>query len=251
MRDVGAVSTQPHLEPAAGWVFEQLVQPQWCRVARHAHQDFHRRSRDLAVGRGRSASNDLVIDDAMISKRHLKIALEGGRFLAYDEHSTNGTTVEGTPLTPGHGWPLADGDELRLGQTRLLFSTDGDPKTAPAPKAVVTPRSPIMGESSPLLGQGVTFYLVSPAGERHALASEMLLGRALTDDIVVTGDGVSAQHARITVRGEHVYLEDLDTPGGTQVNGSKIPPSYAVALHGGDTVTIGGTTLALERGGGA
>ena len=213
----------------------------------------------ISVGRGKSAGNDLVIDDTMISKRHLRIVLEGGRFLAYDEHSTNGTTVEGAALTPGHGWPLADGDELRLGQTRLLFSTDAELKTAPAPKKINSPSpGPTKSENSPRegaggwvpeSGQGPIFNLVSSTGERFALASEMLLGRALTDDIVVTGDGVSAQHARLTVRGEHLYLEDLDTPGGTQVNGSKIAASYAVALHHGDAVTIGATTLTLERGG--
>ncbi len=221
----------------------------------------------LSVGRGKSVGNDLILEgDPMISKKHLKISFEGGRFLAYDEHSTNGTTVEGTPLTPGHGWPLADGDELRLGQTRLLFSTDADLKTAPAPKRAVNTPSLAGGVGSEASlraqragggqnavetdsgGDSAIFRLISQSGQVHALASEMLLGRALTDDILITGDGVSAQHARVTVRGAHVYLEDLDTPGGTCVNDEKIRPGDARALKPGDRVAIGASILTLERG---
>ncbi|MGC4045310.1 MAG: FHA domain-containing protein [Armatimonas sp.] len=208
-------------------------------------------SSGIIIGRGKSAGNDLILDaDPMISKKHLRIILEGGRFLAYDEHSTNGTTVEGTSLTPGHGWPLADGDEIRVGQTRLLFSTDADPKTAPAPRKTPNGQQRDMGvrraepvdENEP----GAVFRLVSASGERHALASEMLIGRALTDDILVTGEGISAQHARLTVRGVHVYLEDLDTPGGTFVNEERLRPGDARALKAGDQIRIGTVPLTLE-----
>jgi pSer/pThr/pTyr-binding forkhead associated (FHA) protein len=98
------------------------------------------------------------------------------------------------------------------------------------------------GENGPI------FRLISQSGQVHALASEMLLGRALTDDILITGEGVSAQHARITVRGAHVYLEDLDTPGGTRVNDEKIRPGDARALKPGDTIAIGASTFTLEQG---
>jgi pSer/pThr/pTyr-binding forkhead associated (FHA) protein len=199
----------------------------------------------LSAGRSKNVGNDLVIEgDPMVSKKHLRIAFEGGRFLAYDEHSTNGTTVEGTPLTPGHGWPLADGDELQVGQTRLLFSTDSDPKTAPAPRRETPPHA-AMPHPSDAPG-GTIFRLVAQNGERYTLASEMLIGRALTDDILVTGEGVSAQHARITVRGNHVYIEDLDTPGGTFVNDARLTPGDAAALRAGDQVTVGSVALTLE-----
>lgn len=205
----------------------------------------------LSIGRGKSAGNDMIIDaDPMISKKHLRIVLEGGRFLAYDEHSTNGSTVEGTPLTPGHGWPLADGDEIRIGQTRLLFSTDADPKTAPAPKRGPVPRNqpsmPPVEKNGPEDGPGMVFRLIADNGERHVLASEMLIGRALTDDILITGEGVSAQHARLTVRGAHVYLEDLDTPGGTYVNDERLRPGDARPLHPGNKIRIGTVSFTLE-----
>ena len=98
---------------------------------------------------------------------------------------------------------------------------------------------------------GASYRLVSDSGEAFVLASRMLLGRALTDDIVLVGEGVGPQHARVTVRDGLVKIEDLDSKTGTVVNGERIPASFPVALYPGDTIQLGGVTLRLQQGGGA
>lgn len=189
-------------------------------------------ARGVRIGRGKQAGNEIVLSaDPQVSKRHARIACEGGRFLVYDEGSTNGTLVNDALLTPGAGWPLEDGDRIQIGQTTLTLRTASEPATAPAPARPAAPR--------------IAFRLVAADGESYPLASRMLVGRALTDDIVLIGEGVSAQHAQISVRDGAVFVEDLDSPGGTLVNGERIPVRFPVALHPGDTLRFGQVALQL------
>lgn len=199
-------------------------------------------ARGVQLGRGKQAGNDVVLaSDGMVSKKHARIAYEGGRFVLYDEGSTNGTHIGGERLVPGKGVPLADRDEILLGQTRLVLQTQLESHTVPSPFARAEPVVP-----SP--GKGAALRLVSETGESYPLASRMLLGRALTDDLVLVGEGVCAQHARITLREGLVQIEDLDTKTGTVVNGEKIPPHFPVALYPGDTILLGSLTLRLTQG---
>jgi pSer/pThr/pTyr-binding forkhead associated (FHA) protein len=199
----------------------------------------------VRVGRGRQAGNDIVLDgDRMISKRHTRIAFEQGGFVAYDENSTNGTLLHGKPVAPGQPAPLQSGDELRLGETLLVFryGVAGDAVASVGGKQIYTPV-----ETAPLVA-GPGFRLVAGDGEVYPLAGEMTVGRAFTGDMVLIGNGVSTQHARLTTRGDAVYVEDLNTPGGTYVNGERIPASFPVALYDEDQVAFGEVLMRLERG---
>lgn len=81
------------------------------------------RSYDLACNRvlvGRETGNDIVIPDANVSRQHAQIEFEPqGVWVVTDLGSTNGTLVNGTPVTRRG---LADGDRLTLGVTELVFS---------------------------------------------------------------------------------------------------------------------------------
>ena len=201
-------------------------------------------ARGLCIGRSKQAGNELVLaSDAMVSKKHARLAWEGGRFVLHDEGSTNGTYVAGERVAPGRGVPLAEGDEILVGQTRLRLHIPQDSLTVPSPFAKSPLPVPIP------ISVGASFRLVSDSGEAFVLASRMLLGRALTDDIVLVGDGVGPQHARVTVRDGLVKIEDMDSKTGTVVNGERIPTSFPVALYPGDTIQLGGVTLRLQQGG--
>lgn len=203
----------------------------------------------LQIGRGKQAGNDLVLSaDGMVSKKHAHLAWEGGRFVLHDDGSTNGSYVGGERLTPGKPMPLADGDELLLGQTRLRLHAPQDSLTVPSPFARP---SFAAGEPKPSGATGPTYRLLTDSGESYVLASRMLLGRALTDDIVLVGEGVSPQHARITLREGMVRIEDLDSKVGTVVNGERIPANFPVALYPGDTILLGTLQLRLQQGQGA
>jgi len=50
-----------------------------------------------------------------VSRRHATVTVDdAGRATVRDEHSTNGTFVNGDRVLPGSAVTLSDGDELRL-----------------------------------------------------------------------------------------------------------------------------------------
>lgn len=74
----------------------------------------------MVVGRGHDAQ--FRLPDTGVSRRHLEITWDGQTARLADLGSTNGTTVNGTPVQT---WQLVDGDVVRVGQSRLVFRTQG------------------------------------------------------------------------------------------------------------------------------
>ncbi|SNR28171.1 FHA domain-containing protein [Haloechinothrix alba] len=72
------------------------------------------------IGRGQDA--DFRLPDTGVSRRHLEITWDGQSATLADIGSTNGTTVNGTPVQT---WQLADGDVIRVGHSSLTFRTQG------------------------------------------------------------------------------------------------------------------------------
>lgn len=69
------------------------------------------------------------------------------------------------------------------------------------------------------------------------------IGRGRDVDIAVYSATTSRHHARITLAGGAVTLQDLDSRHGTFVNGQRV--SGEVRLEPGDEIDIGGKLLAL------
>ncbi len=68
----------------------------------------------------------------------------------------------------------------------------------------------------------------------------VLVGRAPTADLRIDDPRVSRLHARIEMRDDGVYLEDLGSRNGTLVNGV---PSAGGRLTAGDDIRIGAASL--------
>ncbi len=69
---------------------------------------------------GRSAKNDLFIDQESISRNHARITFDGRSHWVQDLGSTNGTFLNDEQVTEN---ALRDGDQIRIGQTILKFMT--------------------------------------------------------------------------------------------------------------------------------
>lgn len=76
---------------------------------------------------GRAAENDIIIEDDAVSGQHAMIVVEPGpaeggasEYIIEDLGSTNHTFVNNKEVTRH---TLTDGDIIRLGTTRLKFST--------------------------------------------------------------------------------------------------------------------------------
>ena len=69
---------------------------------------------------GRGPSNDVCLaDDLQVSRLHALLECFAAGWSVRDLGSANGTFVNGERLLAEHR--LADGDELRVGETRLVF----------------------------------------------------------------------------------------------------------------------------------
>lgn len=69
------------------------------------------------IGRGQDAA--LRLADTSVSRQHIDVYFDGQAAIVHDLGSTNGTTVNGSPIQT---WQLADGDVIRIGQSTVVFS---------------------------------------------------------------------------------------------------------------------------------
>ena len=73
----------------------------------------------------------------------------------------------------------------------------------------------------------------------------VVVGRSPSSDIVIDEPYVSATHARFTIQGPALVLEDLGSTNGTMVNGHTI--DQPVTLRDGDEVQVGDTVMRVSR----
>ena len=84
---------------------------------------------------GRSPESDVVINDPRVSRSHARIGFAGGRFVLEDLGSTNGTTLNGKPVSAPAA--LADGDALSLAGVRAAFQVEAPTVVISAPPAAL------------------------------------------------------------------------------------------------------------------
>ncbi|MFQ6058701.1 MAG: FHA domain-containing protein [Anaerolineae bacterium] len=77
---------------------------------------------------GREESNDIVLRDRQVSRRHARIQRQGERYILQDCSSKNGTFVNGRELR--EPYVLQDGDEIQIALRFKLFFVDAE-ATAP------------------------------------------------------------------------------------------------------------------------
>jgi pSer/pThr/pTyr-binding forkhead associated (FHA) protein len=224
------------------------------------------RGASITIGRS-TRGNDLVIDsDGQISKQHARIELEPDRrFTLYDMNSTNGTRVNGRRIG---NRALNDGDEILLGETRLTFQQSGEQRpaaeqacadrsraVAPTPDSLApghlagafggaaSPPSPrIGGEGEGRGGDGHPARLVlidrGQDVDDYLLASETLLGRGVTNDVVLPDRSIATRHARIVRDGAGYAVESLAEAAVVTVNGERVH-AEAVPIGPGDRIGLG------------
>jgi hypothetical protein len=67
---------------------------------------------------GRLSTNDVVLSDPNVSRRHAELRRDGERWMLVDLGSTNGSVVNGKAVKEH---TLEDGDRLSFGQSELIF----------------------------------------------------------------------------------------------------------------------------------
>jgi pSer/pThr/pTyr-binding forkhead associated (FHA) protein len=99
---------------------------------------------ELAVTIGRRSDNDVIVDDASVSRRHTLIMQTASGFVVRDLNSTNGTFVNRERLGDGDR-SLKSGDLVRVGgsEITLLFKQD-----APMTVRLSVPEAPAAPEAA-------------------------------------------------------------------------------------------------------
>ncbi|HXF85249.1 MAG TPA: FHA domain-containing protein [Anaerolineales bacterium] len=89
---------------------------------------------------GRDSSNDIVINDAEVSRRHARLTFQGGKYVLEDLGSTNGTFVNGQRLAGPR--VLKPGEVVSFGEQIVLVfeAVNVDPgATMVSPRAAAVP----------------------------------------------------------------------------------------------------------------
>lgn len=79
------------------------------------------------IALGRDPASDIVISSDSVSRRHARMSIEGGRRLATDLQSTNGTYVNDQPILSEF---LNHGDQVKVGDTIFKYLVGSDVETA-------------------------------------------------------------------------------------------------------------------------
>jgi adenylate cyclase len=137
------------------------------------------------IGRASSASIQLV--DRQVSKQHATILQRGSDFLVQDAGSRNGTVVNGERIPGEH--VLKVGDEIRLGNSRLLFS---NPTANVEVEVAASTGANIHMRVIPQPGMGPGFAAAKELGteaEVRAAYDRLRLGHALQKELAaLTGE---------------------------------------------------------------
>lgn len=73
----------------------------------------------------------------------------------------------------------------------------------------------------------------------------VIVGRSPNADIVIGAGYVSARHARFSLIGQNLFVEDLGSTNGTAVNGQLI--SDPVSLNSNDIVNVGDVSIRVRH----
>ncbi len=137
----------------------------------------HRRevslSRGAALTIGRDPTSDVVLPDAMVSRRHAVVEPRGGLFFLRDCGSANGCVVNGERVSERG---LQDGDVLAIGTVRIVFR---DAEESPSGKVIlhpsaVPPRCPACGAGyrrGDLFCRECGVQVAQPSGPPRAVCS--------------------------------------------------------------------------------
>jgi len=130
---------------------------------------------------GRSSDNDVVLkQDSSVSRQHARLELLGSTWYVKDLNSTNGVEVGGKPVLDERA--LHHGDEILLGNTRIVFLDRSQPpdsstrKKAAAPKLTPKEKETLVELCRPLFSRSGSAF-TAPATVRD-MADRLFVGEA-------------------------------------------------------------------------
>jgi pSer/pThr/pTyr-binding forkhead associated (FHA) protein len=152
---------------------------------------------------GRTAENDIVIDNLAVSRIHSVIEEDKGKYYVRDCDSLNGTIVNGRRVGRT---ALKDGDEIQVGKHKLVFRSHGAKPIPLSPVPDGFDQTVIMNaDKRPLFQNPQTSTASHPRlvdGDGDSVVefgdSSVTMGRGDTADVEIDGLFVAKRHAEIS-----------------------------------------------------
>ena len=184
---------------------------------------------------GRTFGN-LVIDDPFLASRHARIvATAGGRVLSALERRNGVYRRLRAPM------PISDGDKILIGQQLLRFEVL--PELERSVAASLENGQVVFGSRCrPSWGR---LLQLTPAGTPrdvyHLGRGEVVIGREKTDLVFSDDELISGRHAKLTLSGGQIVLEDIGS-----MNGTFLALREPTLLASGDVIRMGNKVFRFE-----
>jgi Inner membrane component of T3SS, cytoplasmic domain/Protein of unknown function (DUF3662) len=98
------------------------------------------------VNIGRQLDNQLVLDDALVSRRHAQLRAREGQYLLTDLGSKHGIRVNNIAVRE---WVLQPGDVFRMGNTELIYGDDREESITQPIRPESAPPAPSSSPADP------------------------------------------------------------------------------------------------------
>jgi pSer/pThr/pTyr-binding forkhead associated (FHA) protein len=201
---------------------------------------------------GRRAGLEIQLPFATISSLHARVVKHGGGWALLDMGSVNGTWVGEHRLQVGIPRAVKPGDMMKLADVALVF--EGELGAAPPAKGTESTatiaRRLVNDLFQAVAGAEVARVVVesgSSAGKAMQLAvpdRSYKVGRSPECDLVLTDEDVSREHAVFERRWQGVFVKDLGSKNGIEVDGKKVRGERRV--HDGEVVLLGSIQLKVD-----
>ncbi len=193
---------------------------------------------------GRLPTVEIHANNPTVGRNHCRLSVQGGVLLVEDLDSSNGTFVNGKRTMREK---LSDGDVLACGLFELKVVA---PKAEPAEAWDDGWDDDWIDEDDMAPPSWLVFY-PDDDGRQHAvtmsLESRLLaVGRAKDCDIRSRRAGVEEDHAELIWDEGVLIVKDLQSEGGTLVNGERIEDEHV--LRNRDLISFGNFHVRIVRG---
>ncbi|MEI7543982.1 MAG: ATP-binding cassette domain-containing protein [Mycobacteriaceae bacterium] len=219
---------------------------------------------DVVVGRDLRA--DVRLAHPLVSRAHIVLRFDRGRWVAIDNGSLNGMFVHGrrvqeVDITDGTTVNLGNPDgppvSFELGRPQgspgrppqpstTMLPGPAQPPTRPTPDAAPTQMGPssARGGSTSNLATSM-LKILRPGSSPEVPPGALTIGRATDNDIVIPDVLASRHHATLIPTPGGTEIVDNRSINGTFVNGDRVTKAL---LNEGDVVTIGNIDLVFTGG---
>jgi pSer/pThr/pTyr-binding forkhead associated (FHA) protein len=193
---------------------------------------------------GRKADNSLVIEDPAVSGHHARIVKIQAVFFLEDLMSTNGTAINGRPITRHQ---LHDTDVITIGRHRLVFQEVPAAGTALQTPFVDLNRTMVLKRTDPAPNEPTliaTILVIAGKTDRseYSLMKQVtVIGSQDGSAIRLTGWFAPKTVATIARRGRNYSISHSQSTKSLLING--IPVVGEHDLKDGDHIEVAGVTL--------